>query len=179
MQSFIVVSGIPGSGKSTVGRALADHLGWPFLDKDDFLDALFEQNSCSSREDRKSLSRKADALFESAARELEQAVLCSFWRHPDSESESGTPSAWLRRQEIRVLEVVCWCPPHVAAERFLRRSRHAGHQDAVWTEPALIAESEQVQSHLPLGLGQSFLYHTRDHLDLGELFRAARSWAAV
>jgi len=32
----IVVMGVSGCGKSTVGRALADVLGWDFLDADDF-----------------------------------------------------------------------------------------------------------------------------------------------
>ena len=32
----IVVMGVSGSGKSTVGRLLADRLGWRFLDADDF-----------------------------------------------------------------------------------------------------------------------------------------------
>lgn len=32
----LVVMGVSGCGKSTVGAALAAHLGWPFLDADDF-----------------------------------------------------------------------------------------------------------------------------------------------
>lgn len=33
---FLVVMGVSGSGKSTVGAALAAALGWPFLDADDY-----------------------------------------------------------------------------------------------------------------------------------------------
>ena len=32
----ILIMGIAGAGKSTVGRCLADELGWPFFDGDDF-----------------------------------------------------------------------------------------------------------------------------------------------
>lgn len=32
----IVVMGVSGCGKSTTGQALADHLGWPFLEGDSF-----------------------------------------------------------------------------------------------------------------------------------------------
>jgi gluconokinase len=32
----IVIMGVAGSGKTTVGRALADALGWAFVDADDF-----------------------------------------------------------------------------------------------------------------------------------------------
>ena len=33
---IIIVMGVSGSGKSTVGSLLADELGWPFYDADDF-----------------------------------------------------------------------------------------------------------------------------------------------
>lgn len=35
----IFLIGLPGSGKSTLGRALAAALGWPFLDLDDVIEA--------------------------------------------------------------------------------------------------------------------------------------------
>ncbi len=35
----IVLTGFMGSGKSTVGPLLAQHLGWPFLDVDDVIEA--------------------------------------------------------------------------------------------------------------------------------------------
>lgn len=33
---ILIVMGVAGCGKTTVGRALADRLGWPFYDGDDF-----------------------------------------------------------------------------------------------------------------------------------------------
>jgi gluconokinase len=33
---FIIVMGVSGSGKTSVGRSLAEHLGWDFYDADDF-----------------------------------------------------------------------------------------------------------------------------------------------
>ncbi len=40
MARAIVVMGVSGSGKSTVGRALAGALGWEFYDGDDFMPAV-------------------------------------------------------------------------------------------------------------------------------------------
>ncbi|MEO0466464.1 MAG: gluconokinase, GntK/IdnK-type [Pseudomonadota bacterium] len=36
VQRLIVIMGVSGSGKSTIGRALASGAGWPFLEGDDF-----------------------------------------------------------------------------------------------------------------------------------------------
>ena len=33
---FFIVMGVSGSGKSSVGQALAEYLGWDFYDADDF-----------------------------------------------------------------------------------------------------------------------------------------------
>ena len=33
---FIILMGVSGSGKTSVGKALAEHLGWAFYDADDF-----------------------------------------------------------------------------------------------------------------------------------------------
>jgi gluconokinase len=35
-QPIIIVMGVSGSGKTTVGELLAQHIGWPFYDGDDF-----------------------------------------------------------------------------------------------------------------------------------------------
>jgi|SRR5579863_2874463 len=37
---LIALKGLPGSGKSTIGRALSKHLGCPIIDKDDIKDIL-------------------------------------------------------------------------------------------------------------------------------------------
>ena len=67
---FVVVSGLPGAGKSTIGRVLADQLRVPCLDKDDFLDRLLE-NSSDPQKERATLSRSADASFIECARQAE------------------------------------------------------------------------------------------------------------
>jgi len=46
---FIVVSGLPASGKSTLARRLAPALGLPLLDKDEILERLFDLSGNSAR----------------------------------------------------------------------------------------------------------------------------------
>ena len=46
---FVVVSGLPASGKSTLSRRLATALSLPMLDKDDILEGLFESLAPETR----------------------------------------------------------------------------------------------------------------------------------
>ena len=85
---FVVVSGVPGSGKTTVGRALAGLLGSPYLDKDQFLKTLFDGLVCPDEETRHRLSRAADGEFKAEALSCTTAVLDSFWRHPLADTHS-------------------------------------------------------------------------------------------
>lgn len=61
----IVLVGMPGSGKTTVGRLLADHYGRPFCDMDEEIDAV------SSRPPAEILRSEGEAAF----RDLETRVL--------------------------------------------------------------------------------------------------------
>ena len=91
---FVVVTGLPGAGKTTVGRALAVELGVPLLDKDDILEDLLDRSSDPATQ-RPELSRAADAIFIEHAKLQPAAVLVSFWRRPELSTTSGTPTEWL------------------------------------------------------------------------------------
>ena len=129
MQRIVAITGIPASGKSTLGLHIAQALGFAFLDKDTFLEQLFQQEKVVSQDQRRVLSRHADILFEHASRSEPCAVLVSWWRHPALSHESGTRTWWAADAGIQAIEVHCICPSRVAAERFACRQRHAGHLD--------------------------------------------------
>lgn len=44
MKNNIILIGMPGSGKTTIGRILADKLGWSFIDTDDYIEKA--ENRC-------------------------------------------------------------------------------------------------------------------------------------
>lgn len=46
---LVVLKGFPGSGKSTLGRALSRQLAWPLVDKDDIKDLLDEETPAAGR----------------------------------------------------------------------------------------------------------------------------------
>ncbi len=154
MKHYVVISGLPASGKSSVGNALAAELGYSFLDKDEFLERLFEKRGVGDAGWRRRLSRESDVLFQEVALSLENAVLTSWWHHPKSRESSGTPVEWLNPYSASCVEVHCQCGALRAAERFTQRSRHPGHLDRLRNATAVRELFERQHRLGPLGIGK-------------------------
>ena len=84
--------GMPGSGKSTVGRHLARRLGLPFFDSDHLIE---QRLGCSIRD---YFAREGEAAF----RDVEQEVLASLARGPSAVVATGG-GAVLREANRRCL----------------------------------------------------------------------------
>lgn len=79
---IVIVTGVTGSGKSTVGLALAARLGWRFHDADDLHSpenvARMRQNQPLTDEQRAPWLQRVRAVVEQAVRDKEGAVVaCS------------------------------------------------------------------------------------------------------
>lgn len=65
---LVLLKGQPGSGKSTLGRALAQHLRWALIDKDDARDAFQQLSESQPHIDWNSLSY--DVMFRYCSTQL-------------------------------------------------------------------------------------------------------------
>ena len=153
MRRYIITTGIPASGKTTIGLAIANALGLEMLDKDEILEALFDAKGVGDVAWRTHLSRAADEILREKAVRLEGAVITSWWRHPLSSTASGTPVEWLSNLNGVLIEVHCVCNPHVATKRFKSRQRHEGHLDQSKPYSDLLNTFEQQAVLGPLGVG--------------------------
>ena len=169
MQRHIIVTGIPASGKSTVGHAVAAALGLPMLDKDEILEAMFNSKGVGNAEWRTQLSRAADESLRETALSSDSAVIASWWRHPSSHVDSGTPVGWLSSLRGVVIELHCVCSPQVATERFLTRKRHEGHLDHLKTPDDVLVSFQQHAALGPLGVGQVLTVNTEQSIELETL----------
>ena len=133
---FVVVSGPPASGKSTLAPQLAKALRLPLVAKDTIKDALMSVLGAPDVEVSRQLGRASvHTMLSVAAQSPIGAVIESnFYR--------SVAGAELMRLPGHVVEVFCRCTADVAWERYRTRAgtRHASHfdherrQDELWND---------------------------------------------
>ena len=130
---YVLVSGPPASGKSTLAPAIAERLGLPLVAKDTIKDALMSVMPPADVDDSRRIGRAAvAAMFAVAAEAPRGAVLESaFYR--------SRALADVERLPGRIVEVFCRCDEAVAEARYRLRAgtRHAGHFDRLRTADEL------------------------------------------
>lgn len=122
---FVVVSGPPASGKTTLARALAPAAGLPLIAKDTIKQALMTVLPVPDVPASRVVGRASVAALLAVAEESGGAVLESVWHRSYAADELG-------RLPGVVVEVFCRCDRELAARRYALRadSRDAGHFDA-------------------------------------------------
>jgi predicted kinase len=148
LRLFVVVSGPPASGKSTLAPGLAGELGLPLVAKDTIKNALMSVLPVPDLDTSRQLGRAAvAAMFAVAAQSPCGAVIESVFHR-------SAAIADLRHLPGRVIEVFCRVDRDVARQRYLARadSRHAGHFDRIRTTEELWNDevSEPVAAGWPL-----------------------------
>jgi predicted kinase len=122
---LIVVTGAPGSGKTTVAQALAWELALPLLAKDDVKEPLFDALGVGDRHWSRRLGAATyEVLFALARRLLESGASCIL----ESNFSDAAPLRAL--PPARVVQILCSAPDDVVLERYAARARHPGHLDA-------------------------------------------------
>ena len=170
MTTYVVISGVPAAGKSTIGTALGSRAGLPLFDKDDYLEPLLAELPPATPGGRRQLSHRADRAFQSAVESSNGGIVVSWWKHPKSKGDSGTPTDWLGNLPGHLVEVYCKCPPHVAMARFLARNRHPGHLDRLWSTQELSTFMELSAALGPLQIGSLVEVDCSESVDYGDVW---------
>jgi predicted kinase len=164
---FVVVSGPPASGKSTLALAIAEELDLPLLAKDTIKEALMSVLPVPDVEASRGLGRAAmTVMWAVAAQSGYGAVLESNFHRTFAATE-------IQRLPGDAVEVFCRCDPSVAALRYEKRAsaRHAGHFDSTRTSDELW--SDEVTE--PVAGGWPVLEVATDRaVDIGEVIRLIR-----
>ena len=164
---IVLVSGAPGAGKTTVARQLAPVLGLPLLSKDAIKESLWDSLDPppGDREWSRLVGTAAMGLLWRLAEDAPGVVLEANFR-PHNPSERAS----LRALGGSVVEVYCWCPPALAAERYATRALSPSHHRAHVSptlDPELLAEFDA-----PMAIGTVVRVDTTGPVEISELAAA-------
>lgn len=116
---LVVVTGLPGSGKSTLSNELAARVALPLIAKDRFKEILFDVLGVGDRDWSRRLGQAAIALQYDAMATVRDAVV-------DSGLWPGHAGPELAALRLPMTQVFCQCPFELARDRYFSRPRHAG-----------------------------------------------------
>jgi predicted kinase len=124
--TLIVVSGAPGTGKSTIAAALGAALRFPVLSLDPIKEALADVLGLGGEDWSNQVGDAAAEVVFRLAAAFPDAVAEGWWR--------GTRRDRALGEFAGATEVFCHCDPKLAAERVIARighGRHAIHRDVI------------------------------------------------
>ena len=167
-RGFVIVSGPPASGKSTVAAALAAELDLPLLAKDVVKDALVDALGAPDLPRSRELGRAAVHVLLAVARTVGYGVLESVWH-----DYARAPLAALPGPAV---EVFCVLDPAVRAARFDARS--AGRGAGYFDRERAAAERWNAEVGTPVAAGPPVLeVDTGDAVDVPALAARIRATA--
>jgi predicted kinase len=149
--TLIVVSGAPGTGKSTIAAALGAALRFPVLSLDPIKEALADVLGLGGEDWSNQVGDAAAEVVFRLAAAFPDAVAEGWWRGPRRDRALG--------EFADATEVFCHCDPRLASDRAKARighGRHPIHRDVI--NPAMAARPAELAATVtPLRLGAGLI----------------------
>jgi predicted kinase len=172
----VIVNGLPGTGKTTLGRAIADDFGWPFVSKDVFKEIMFDTIGWSDKEWSLKLSAATHRIMDYVIDEL-LATGHSVVVESNFKADLDAPrfERFRTKYGVTLIQLLCWAEGEALFERYkarLESGRHPGHTEADSLDVAKASLAPGKAEPLPI-VGPTIEIDTThfDAIDYPDIFR--------
>lgn len=164
MNFQIIISGPPGTGKTSLGKLIARELVLPFFYKDEIKETLFDTLGWSDAAWSKKLGvASMKILYHILEAQLQSHNSFVLEANFKPETDSQPIEQFTRRYSTNFIEIFCYADPAVITQRFNSRiahnKRHPGHHSIPMDKEALDA---YIQQYGPLRIGNLIELNTTD-----------------
>jgi len=129
---LIIVTGLPGSGKTEIGNRIALEFSFPIVHKDAIKELLFDRLGWKDRSWSKQMSLLSYDLMTCFLKaQLSAGKSCIVEANFRPEEHRDRFQFLVRQFQCRVIQILCFAEGPVLWERFQNRKRHPGHLDAL------------------------------------------------
>ncbi len=131
---ILIITGLPATGKTTLGRRLAERLKIPFLHKDLIKEGIFDGLGHGDRAfSRKVGSTAYDLLYKLAEELLKAGLSFVIESNFNAQVDSAVFAKFQKAYGVEFVQILCHAEGKVLLERFKKRAgseeRHPGHVD--------------------------------------------------
>lgn len=134
-----IITGMPGTGKTSLGKVLSERYHFPFISKDALKDRMFDTLGWSDKAWSLKVSaashRIMDYVIEQELNAGHSVIVESNFKH-DIDSERFRKIQ--NQYACSVVQILCFADGEVVYERFMKRigttTRHQGHVEEISTE---------------------------------------------
>lgn len=156
----ILILGLPGAGKTTLGKKIATSLRLPFISKDDIKIKLFDVYGWKDREASKQAGMASfgimDYFTEEQIKHGNSLILESTF---NPEYDDARFQAWQKEYGVRYVQLYCYADADVVRERFVKRAKtDTRHVSAVEGDEGLqVLENYIHQGFTPLNIDSTII----------------------
>jgi len=183
--SLIIITGLPGTGKTTLGKKLAEELCLPFICRDDFKEIIFDNLGWKNREWSKKIGRSSyDLLYHITESLLKAKKSLIIETNFNPKFANQQLLALKKKYDFAPFQIRCITDGKILFERFKKRAnsdeRHPGHMDSKNLDEWHQALSPGKIEALNIG-GEIFDIDTSDFdkINFNELINAIKSVTGI
>lgn len=133
--NLIIITGLPATGKTTLGEKLSVEFHLPFISKDVIKEIFFDALETTTRDWSKKIGAGSyDTLFYLIEENLKSGYSMIIESNFKKDQHTKIFKAYQKQYNCNILQILCGAEGEIVCKRFIGRvnsgERHLGHDDA-------------------------------------------------